>query len=94
MNTSTILAFVSFYFMTWMICFFIVLPFGAHNQIDDGEHVPGSEPGAPVVLRMRKRLVATTLLALVVVLLLMWGVSNPTLQRYWAVDQVAVTQQG
>lgn len=93
MNTSTILAFVSFYFMTWVICFFVVLPFGVRNQIDEGEHVPGSERGAPVILRMRGRLVATTVLAFVVVLLLMWGVSNPTLQRYWAVDQTPATQQ-
>lgn len=91
MNFSTILAFLSFFIMTWMICFFVVLPFGARNQIDEGEHIMGTERGAPVVMRLRGRLLATTGLAVVIVLLLMWGVSNPTLQRYWGVSQQTQT---
>jgi len=87
MNFSTILAFGSLFIITWMICLFVVLPFGVHNQVDEGEHILGTERGAPVVLRMGKRLLATTVLAVIVVLLIMWGATNPTLQHYWGVNQ-------
>jgi predicted secreted protein len=80
---STILAYVAIYFVVWFICLFAVLPWGAHNQSDEGVHVHGTERGAPVVFRMWKKLLANSLLAAVVVALLGWGVSNPAIQRYW-----------
>jgi predicted secreted protein len=91
MNFSTVLAFLSFFVVTWAVCFFAVLPWGVRNQIDEGEHIPGTERGAPIVVRMRGKLIATTVLSVVIVLLLMWGVSNPALQRYWGVSQTAET---
>ena len=60
-----------------------VLPWGAHNQSDEGQVVAGSEPGAPVVFRIWKKLAINTVLATVVVGLIYWGASNPVLQRYW-----------
>lgn len=72
------------YFVTWWICLFLVLPFGVRNQADTGEIIEGTEPGAPVNLRMWPKLLATSVLAAVVVALLFWGISNPILQRYWS----------
>ena len=78
-----ILSYVAIYFITWAICLFAVLPWGVHNQVDDGNIVAGSEPGAPANFRIGKKLLATSVLAIVVVLLILWGASNPTLRQYW-----------
>ena len=80
---STILAYVAIYFVCWFVCLFIVLPWGARSQSDDGQVVAGSEPGAPAIFRFGKRLLATSILAAVMLALLGWGVSNPDIQRYW-----------
>ena len=72
------------YFILWWVCLFAVLPFGARNQSDTGEVTKGTEPGAPVILRLWPKLLATTLVAGVLLALVAWGLSNPTLQRYWS----------
>jgi len=77
------LGYIAIYIVTWSICLFAVLPWGVHNQSDTGEIVPGTEPGAPVVFHIWKKLLATTILAGVVVALIYWGASSPILQRYW-----------
>lgn len=75
---------IAIYFIVWWICLFLVLPFRVKNQIDVGEHVPGSERGAPAgIFRFWPKLLATTLLAAVVTGLIFWGVSNPFLREYW-----------
>lgn len=78
------LSWIAIYFVLWWLCLFLVLPFKVRNQIDTGEIVPGTEPGAPSAVRMGPKLVITTLLAAVVQLLLMWGLSTPLLQAYWS----------
>jgi predicted secreted protein len=75
--------YIAVYVVTWTICLFAVLPWGAHSQSDTGEVVHGSEPGAPVAFRIWKKLLATTILAFVMCGLIYWGATNPTLQRYW-----------
>ncbi len=77
------IGYAGIYIVTWSICLFAVLPWGAHNQSDVGERVAGTEPGAPVVFRIWKKLVANTVLATIVVALIYWGASNPVLERYW-----------
>lgn len=81
MPVVTILA---VYFIVWWLCLFMVLPFKVRNQIDAGEHVPGSERGAPAgIFRFWPKLLAATLLATVLTALLLWGLSNPLLREYW-----------
>ena len=71
-------------FIVWWLCLFMVLPFKVRNQIDAGEHVPGSERGAPAgIFRFWPKLLVTTLLAAVLTGLLLWGLSNPLLREYW-----------
>jgi len=77
------LGLAAIYFVTWAICLFVVLPWGVHNQSDEGTAVAGSERGAPVVFHIWRKLLANTVLTTIVVGLIYWGVSNPTLQRYW-----------
>jgi len=75
--------YIAIYIVTWAICLFVVLPWGVHNQSDEEQHVQGTERGAPVVFHIWKKLLANTVLAAIVVVLIYWGVSNPVLQRYW-----------
>ena len=75
---------IAIYVIVWFVCLFIVLPFGVRNQVDAGEIVRGSEPGAPVMPRLWRRVFFTTLLAAGVTALLFWGLSSELLQRYWS----------
>jgi predicted secreted protein len=76
--------FIAIYFIVWWLCLFLVLPFGVRNQVDAGEVVPGSEPGAPVAPRWWRRVLYTTLLSIPVTLLLLWALSSPWLREYWS----------
>lgn len=73
------------YFVIWWLCFILVLPIGSRSQAEiGGAIVLGSEPGAPAVLRMWPKVLATTVLAAAVTALLFWGLSNPVLREYWS----------
>ena len=72
------------YFVVWWLCFILVLPIGSRSQAElGGDVVRGSDPGAPAVLRMWPKLLATTLLAAAMTALLLWALSNPVLREYW-----------
>ncbi|WP_375450976.1 DUF1467 family protein [uncultured Devosia sp.] len=76
---------IAVYFVIWWLSFIMVLPIGARSQAElGGDIVPGSDPGAPAILRMWPKLLATTVLALAVTALLFWGLSNPVLKEYWS----------
>ncbi|MEO6013896.1 MAG: DUF1467 family protein [Devosia sp.] len=76
--------FIAIYFVVWWICLFLVLPFGVRNQVDAGEVIRGSDPGAPVRPMWGRRVLWTTLLSIPVTALLLWAVGNPWLQQYWS----------
>ena len=54
------------YVNLWMIIFFMVLPFGITNQIDSTDYQKGTDPGAPVESRMKKKILITTVIATVI----------------------------
>ena len=54
------------YFIIWWITLFLTLPFGVRSLHEDGGGSPGTEPGAPIVTRMGRKLIWTTLLSAVV----------------------------
>ena len=54
------------YFIVWWTVLFAVLPWGIRSQLESGEIVPGSDPGAPALPQLRAKLVWTTLVATVV----------------------------
>ena len=75
---------VAIYFIVWWLCLFMVLPFGVTSQTEEGGDIaPGTEAGAPWKAHIWKKLLATTLLSLVVMWLALWLLSNPILQEYW-----------
>lgn len=76
-------SYIAIYFIIWWTCLFAVLPFQVRNQADTGMVIPGTEPGAPVLLRLWPRLLANSVISAVLMVLVLWGLSNPWLQHYW-----------
>ena len=71
------------YLVLWWVVLFAVLPWGVQRQ-ENPE--PGHDPGAPKVTHLKKKLVATTLITLVIWsigVLLIWyfGLSLTMLER-------------
>lgn len=54
---------LAIYFVLWWVVLFAVLPFGVRSQIEDGESVAGTDPGAPTLPRMARKLIWTTLVS-------------------------------
>jgi predicted secreted protein len=54
------------YLTLWWIVLFCVLPFGARSQSDAGEVVEGTEPGAPVTPNIKKKLIWTSGITLII----------------------------
>ena len=48
---------LAIYFVIWWIALFLTLPFGVRSQHEDGVGAPGTDPGAPVLTRMRGKLI-------------------------------------
>jgi predicted secreted protein len=49
------------FFLIWWVVLFAVLPWGVHSQHEGGEIAPGTDPGAPVIPNLGRKLVWTTL---------------------------------
>jgi predicted secreted protein len=62
MATSISTAF-AIYFVIWWITLFVTLPFGVRSQHEDGEGVAGTDPGAPIMARMGRKLIWTTVIS-------------------------------
>ena len=63
MSTGTAIA---IYFLIWWVTLFAVLPWGVRNQEESGAVAPGTDPGAPAIHRMWRKLGWTTLVATVI----------------------------
>jgi predicted secreted protein len=59
------------FFVLWWIVLFVTLPFGVRSQQEDGETIPGSDPGAPIASRMGRKLIWTTVISIVVYAIMM-----------------------
>jgi predicted secreted protein len=57
---------LAIFFLIWWLVLFAVLPWGVRSQDEHGEVVPGSDPGAPALPKLRSKLLWTTLVSLVV----------------------------
>jgi predicted secreted protein len=60
MPTSTALA---VFFLIWWVTLFAVLPWGVRSQHESGEIAPGTDPGAPALPKLGRKLIWTTLVA-------------------------------
>jgi predicted secreted protein len=67
---------VAIYLILWWLAFFTVLPIGAQSHHEAGDDiVPGSEPGAPRVHKIRQKALWAAGIAAVLWLGVAWGVS-------------------
>lgn len=57
---------IALYFIIWWTMLFAVLPFGIRSQVEDGEVVEGSEPGAPVFPGLFRKAIWTSVISAVV----------------------------
>lgn len=51
------------FFLIWWVVLFAVLPWGVRSQHEGGTIVPGSDPGAPAIPYLRRKLLWTTFVA-------------------------------
>jgi predicted secreted protein len=63
MSTTTA---VAIFFLIWWVTLFAVLPWGVRSQQESGEVAPGTDPGAPLVPKLGRKLIWTTLVTCVV----------------------------
>lgn len=54
---------IAIYFVLWWVVLFAVLPFGVRSQMENGEGVAGTDPGAPSAARMGRKLLWTTVVS-------------------------------
>ncbi|MEZ0220100.1 MAG: DUF1467 family protein [Tardiphaga sp.] len=59
----TISTSLAVYFVIWWITLFLTLPFGVRSQHEDGGGTDGTDPGAPVLARMGRKLIWTTVIS-------------------------------
>ena len=57
---------IAIYFILWWTVLFAVLPWGVRSQEESGATSPGTDPGAPVMARLGRKLVWTTIATSVV----------------------------
>jgi predicted secreted protein len=54
------------FFLIWWVTLFAVLPWGVRSQHEGGDMVPGTDPGAPASLKLGRKLLWTTLVAVAI----------------------------
>ena len=56
---------IAIYFLIWWVVLFAVLPWGVRSQHEHGvgDIVPGTDPGAPTIPRLGRKLLWTTLVS-------------------------------
>ena len=64
---------LAIYFVLWWLVLFLTLPFGIRSQHEDGVGAPGTDPGAPILARMGRKLLWTTLISAVIFAIAMWA---------------------
>jgi predicted secreted protein len=57
---------IATFFLIWWVVLFAVLPWGVRSQHEGGEVVPGTDPGAPTLPRLGRKLIWTTIVSAVI----------------------------
>lgn len=57
---------VAIFFLIWWVVLFAVLPWGIRSQHESGGMVPGTDPGAPAIPRLGRKLLWTTVVSALV----------------------------
>jgi predicted secreted protein len=59
----TIVTSLAIYFIIWWLVLFAVLPWGVRSQQESGDYHQGTDPGAPAIPHLGRKLVWTTIVA-------------------------------
>ena len=62
----TVSTMFAIYFVLWWVVLFVTLPFGVRSQHEDGVGEPGTDPGAPILTGMRRKLIWTTIISAII----------------------------
>ncbi|HXW49260.1 MAG TPA: DUF1467 family protein [Xanthobacteraceae bacterium] len=54
---------LAIFFLIWWVVLFAVLPWGIRSQHETEDTVPGTDPGAPTSVRIGRKLLWTTVVA-------------------------------
>jgi len=54
------------FFLIWWVVLFAVLPWGVRRQDEAGDVAPGTDPGAPAVPYLGRKLLWTTIVSLLI----------------------------
>jgi predicted secreted protein len=57
---------VAIFFLIWWVVLFAVLPWGIRSQHESGEYPPGTDPGAPALPRLGRKLIWTTIVSVAI----------------------------
>ena len=57
---------IAIFFLIWWIVLFAVLPWGVRSQEEGGTITPGTDPGAPAIPNLRRKLLWTTVASVAV----------------------------
>jgi predicted secreted protein len=57
---------IAVYFIVWWVVLFAVLPWGVRSQEESGAVEPGTDPGAPVIPAIWRKLIWTTVASTVI----------------------------
>ena len=74
---------IAVFFVIWWLSFVAVLPIGNRSQAEAGHVTAGTDPAAPVTPHLLRRALIATGIAIVMTLLLLWGLTNEILHHYW-----------
>jgi predicted secreted protein len=60
---------IAIYFIIWWTVLFAVLPWGVRSQEESGAVIKGSDPGAPAIPHLGRKLIWTSIIAALVFVL-------------------------
>jgi predicted secreted protein len=70
--------------IAWWLAFQALLPFGVRSHLEENTVVPGTEPSAPTVPRLRRKAIYATLIAFAI-----WAVLFPLIEyRILTIDDI------
>ena len=78
---------IAIYFVLWWVVLFAVLPWGIRSQEESGAISPGTDPGAPSIPALWRKLVWTTIATSIVfaaaALLFQYRIVTLEILAYW-----------